>query len=501
MAKPRSKEFKSSGSRKQITTLPEMASAPEHYYQALENIQFDNLSLYFFYHSPFRQRFAVVCSAIDNQFVVRFQPGFEANTTTQELKDAKAFYTDSKQQEAEQFFSVDAPLNPDSVNFSVAVTNAPGVVHQQLIDRIELIEHDLFAKFKTCLPIGTSFYKYFQDDETIAVIWTNRSGWNKDAFHFDDLAIACFAFDDQREYAKEDPYRQNKDRYDLHYHLTRSIPFLFYTKMIYALNEKLKNDIRIQAKYPKIAFDHDFCYNEGCEEKWHKIRALYNEDRGKAIEKIQHLLIRNLYLHYLSYGATGVNFDATKKVLLAGLKKAEEYGIPINFDYIPPEFNTKMNIEQIAQNKIHYSHQDDLRDYITQYKARQRKNLALHQTFKIFETKNEIKTEGLTRWQILILENLAKSYDLHELHNFHIDRMIGPNGQTYLDRVCTIIFKASSAQNAQLIELGNKALHYLIYMSESNSNLAINIAHIAKKNPIANEILKILKSQNLGLGI
>ncbi len=165
--------------KKPIESLPPMARVPEQYYESLSDVQFDKLSLYYFYRAHFKQRFVILCFAIDNQMIVRLQPGYDEKITQKKLSEEKEFYADAKQEELGRFFRPEESFNADSIRFSVAVFGSPGVVHQQLLDRIEEFETPLFAKTTDHAPIGLSFYKYFQDANTTATISTNRSGWNK----------------------------------------------------------------------------------------------------------------------------------------------------------------------------------------------------------------------------------------------------------------------------------------------------------------------------------
>lgn len=497
MASSFRKEFKLSTRPVQlIAELPELVSAPDHYYQALDDIQLDKLSLYFFYHSPFKQRFVVISTVIDGQFVVRWQPGYVESTTLKQLQAEKKFYTEAKQ-DIEKFFVTDKKIDIDLVHFSVSMVNTPGVVHHQLMGRLEKKEYKLFLEMKRHSPIGSSFFKYQQDADTIAVIWTNRSGLNKDAFIFDDLAVGCYAFEEDRDFTKEDPYRAGK-REDWHYHLTRSIPLNFYVKMIAAVNQKMAADDVIKAKYPNIAFTHDQCYNELYENKWNQIRKLYQTNRPEAIAKIQHLLIRNLYLHYLHYGATGYNYIETHQVLLAALKKAEEYGISINFNYIPPEFKTTKTIEEIA---IHESRnkKDSLRDYI--YETRMRTRAEKKKTSKLFTREDKPLREGLTDLQIMLLRNLALSYDSRDqkIGNLTIDRIVGVDGDVFLRQVCKIIHTALHAKDEYIQQLGDKARKLILFAASEGRNFELKrrIEKLAVDEPVLSKEVFVASAGHL----
>lgn len=256
--------------------------------------------------AAFGQRYVMAAFIVGDVAHVRAIPGFDYVEDIAERKKLA--------EKAAQFFkcSVNDIAFPDNAIWT-------GVVHDQLIKLVKQREPELVAKAKVAAfsmrKINDKFF------------WLNRSARNLKTFEPDILACACYMYEEKKDHSQP--------KFDLLYHLLRSIPQNYFEKLTTTLTEKIYEDDPAPLTHCVM----DECTNFSYETKWEEIRKQYNENKEHALEKIHKILMLNLHIYLSGYGAQDKDSrDRTKSILIDGILMAEQYGLVFDVDYIPPEF-------------------------------------------------------------------------------------------------------------------------------------------------------------------
>lgn len=253
------------------------------------------------------QRYVMIAVLKDDTAHLRAIPSFEFIEDT-EKRNTLA-------EKAAKFFS----CTIEEIAFPTHVVWT-GVVHEQLISLIKKREPRLLENAKI---IGFSMTKI--NDK---YYWLNRSVFNRPVFLPDPLASACFAFDERSFCADFKP-----GRFDLFYHLTRSIPRDFFLELTNAAIEQ----ICIDEITPLSKSMLDDCINFSYQAKWQFIQELFEKDKDSAKNQIQHMLMRNLFLLTMQKCSRD-DRDKALYLLIAGFDEAKKLAIKIDLNYVPPEF-------------------------------------------------------------------------------------------------------------------------------------------------------------------
>lgn len=300
------------------------------------------------------QRYVIVGFASKGVIHIRAIPGFE-------------FIQDKEQKErlrekARKYFDHEKfKCTSDDIAFPDHAVWT-GVVHEQLISKITAKEPDIVMDSPI---IGFSVIK--KDGK---YFWLNRSARNSATFLPDPLASACYMFETRSDYKEFTP-----PKFDLFYHLTRAVPEKIFVNLTNVITEDLcKDDI-----LPLTKSSLDICTNFMYEAMWEKIRALYQSDKAKAHEEIQHMLMRNLHV-YLSNKSSPDYKDRAEKILIDGLISAANHGIFIDLNYIPPEFAG----DETALEKVR-SYSSTIGEFLYQYKE-----IPIEYRYKLLATAAEL---------------------------------------------------------------------------------------------------------------
>lgn len=316
------------------------------------------------------QRYVVIAFIKNGVAHLRAIPGFEhIKDKTKEKKLAE---------KAAKFFK----CKPEDIAFPGHAIWT-GVVHRQLKNKIKKeepdIEKDARLVAMSMMKLNNKFY------------WRNRSMYNTDEFEPDPLATACYMFEAKKDYAEFKP-----GKFDLFYHLQRSIPEEFFANFTDAATETIcKATAKFGDKYfnpPATRTSTDDCLNFPYEHAWNTIRELYLKNKAKAVKQIQHMLMRNLYIYLTDKCAAEYRARALR-ILYNGFIAAEKYGIPIDINFIPPEF------------KGH--------DYALKIAAKNSKNLEILNFLIYFKTRNTFA--NLNMMTDIFVKNFIKDFSNIEI--------------------------------------------------------------------------------------
>ncbi|MHB1947531.1 MAG: ankyrin repeat domain-containing protein [Gammaproteobacteria bacterium] len=184
--------------------------------------------------------------------------------------------------------------------------------------------------------------------------WINRSAKHASLFSPDPLAMACNMFLELPHY---EGY-QRDTKFDMFYHLTRSVPIKFLSKITEAAEVKINKSPHIKKPFQ---FDLKECTNKKYEQEWEAIRTKFRENRAEAEKDIQHRLMRNLHF-FLSNLHVERDNDLALHILKQGLTASLRHGIYIDIDFIPPEFEGH---ERVLDKKFNDS---SFRHFLLEYR-------------------------------------------------------------------------------------------------------------------------------------
>ena len=198
-----------------------------------------------------------------------------------------------------------------------------GVVHRQAKRVFESEEKPLLDSAQG-QPIIASFSCRKQFEK---FTFTDRAADNSRYTSRSQLALACNLYPpfEIGDIATMKPQKKTSLRYSLGRSLERSFFEEFASAIVRDLypEDPLKRHLKFNTDTYK--------YRAG----WERMRKLYKKDKAAACFEIQHALVRNLYL-YLFVGAQEMNKEDWEG-LCKGIQEAEAMGIPIDYNYIPPD--------------------------------------------------------------------------------------------------------------------------------------------------------------------
>lgn len=326
------------------------------------------------------QRYVMVAFIKEGIAHLRAIPGFE-------------FVADVKQREqlrekARKFFdsekikcTLDDIAFPDHAIWT-------GVVHEQLIKNIKDKER------KICEGAEIVAFSMFKRRNKLE--WLNRSVKNVEVFDPDPLATACYMYEKEVKLPV---------KFDLFYHLTRSMPEEFFVKLTDAATEEIYKEERVPLALSFL----DICINFKYEATWERIRKLFRENHAEACKQIQDMLIRNLHM-FLDKQCSLDDIGRSEDIIINGLKAAEKHGIPIDLDLIPPEAIVQQDaLTKAKENKSFYQFLNDFQLRQLFYAAQRNNNYSLVQK-KLKEAMPEDVTNIIN--QAIQFALTQKNYDI-----------------------------------------------------------------------------------------
>lgn len=223
---------------------------------AFNNIVIDKKSLELWNKGDNGQRYAVVGWVVGSELHLRFRPGFESESSSEVIAQAKEKFGD---------------------NIVISEKDRIGVVHEETVRQVMSEEPQLILdsrKARDGSPLS-HFGKQQQQSVMVGLSvfkdlgkkcrWLNRSSQNLPTFLRDPLAIACNTFNGKKEV------------YTLEYHLNRSIPREFFIPMIEKATEQLVG--------PEFKLDYSDCYSFKSEDSWAQVRAIASDEERQRIIK------------------------------------------------------------------------------------------------------------------------------------------------------------------------------------------------------------------------
>lgn len=301
---------------------------PERFYQPLvdttvfDDVHIDDYSLKLLKLGLPSQRYAVVGYIDDEKHCVHlsFRPSFPApppNEST-ESREKRLHSPERK------------CFDPNDV--VQAITHVPGSVHYDTMH----LTYQYYHKITEAKPphylkskhiIGLSFKKL---DENI-LNWLNRSTKNYSTFAVNPVAECCFYF-------KDTQYTFDRPEYTNIVNLERSLESIAYKKIIKGTENTLlaQNDLKAipatQVMFHQKNSDliEEAAFNIDIQQEWDKIR--------KDKNKIAKYMMRTIYYaSALENKETIFPQPTNAEVVEKVLKVAKEYGIELDFNFVPKE--------------------------------------------------------------------------------------------------------------------------------------------------------------------
>lgn len=290
---------------------------------------------------PDEQRYVVVLFVKDGVAYLRANPSYP-QVIDEEKRKETAWFDALRDVPAKHFSSERYECKREEIIFPNDRVWT-GVVHSYLIYNVRVRNYEYkmqgeeYFDDKGSMPIAFSLTKKLDEKNQITFDWVNRSVLNMSIFRPDQLAIACYMFDESLDINTPNP----KLKWDRFFHLKRAIPQEFFVPIMREASKELTEQ--------KAKVEFSDCDNFAFEAEWEKVREKFKTKRAEAELDIQKMLIRNLYI-YLR-GINVADKERAYKILCEGFFAAMVNGIKIDLSYVPDEFKDDENALEKTREK------------------------------------------------------------------------------------------------------------------------------------------------------